>query len=145
MANRPTTPEIFWMRVIKTPTCWLYQRGAQSCGHCRVSFMGRRMLAHRVSYMLHYGAFDETLDICHKCDVPNCVNPAHLFIGTHADNMTDKTRKGRAAKKLTAAIVLDIRKRVQHGETHRAIAAQLGVSHRTVGNAASRLSWGHVQ
>lgn len=58
-----------------------------------------KMLAHRVSYQLYYHDDISSNDIiCHKCDNPKCINPLHLFKGTHADNVADKVAKGRQAK-----------------------------------------------
>lgn len=57
------------------------------------------MLAHRVSYQLHTGEDISSNDIiCHTCDNPACINPKHLFRGTHKDNVQDKVNKGRQAK-----------------------------------------------
>lgn len=59
----------------------------------------RHVLMHRVAYQLHYNDIIETSDvICHKCDNPACINPKHLFKGTHKSNSDDKLSKGRQAK-----------------------------------------------
>lgn len=74
------------------------------------------MKAHRASYILAYGNFDKNLLVCHKCDTPLCVNPEHLFLGTHSDNIADRDKKSRQARrskhgksKLTEIQVKEIR------------------------------------
>jgi hypothetical protein len=57
------------------------------CG--RIRFNGKNELAHRISWMLHYGNIPEEMNVLHKCDNPQYVNPNHLFLGTHKDNMND--------------------------------------------------------
>jgi len=76
--------------------CWLWTGGTNNLlyGHFKVE--GKNYYAHRASYELHKGPIPDGYEVCHTCDVPLCVNPDHLFVGTHKDNMSDSARKGRA-------------------------------------------------
>lgn len=60
---------------------------------------GERLLAHRLAYLIQFGEFDRNLHICHKCDNPRCVNPFHLYAGTHQDNMRDRIGKKHKKKR----------------------------------------------
>jgi len=73
--------------------CWLWERCVLTNGYCLIS--GR--LAHRVSYEAFYSAIPSGMFVCHRCDTRACVNPDHLYLGTHADNMRDMKVRGRAA------------------------------------------------
>ena len=76
--------------------CLLYLKGTtQRSGHTQVHFEGKMAGAHRVAWMLANGPVPEGMCVCHSCDVPRCVNPAHLWLGTVADNNADRDRKGR--------------------------------------------------
>lgn len=108
----------------------------------------RMLLAHRVAYELAFGQIPIETLVCHKCDVPACVNPDHLFLGTQTDNMGDAVLKGRAARgerqgssKLTEQQVKKIK--MARG-THESIASYFGVSRRTVGMIKRGERWGHV-
>jgi len=84
--------------------CWLWT-GYVDCswGYGQVPFRGDKYggrTAHRVSYVLFVGAVPEGMLVLHKCDVRCCVNPDHLFVGTHRDNQQDKCRKGRHGNQL---------------------------------------------
>ena len=94
------------------------------------------------------------MSVCHTCDVRCCVNPDHLFLGTHDDNMKDRDEKGRQAKqkgsshglaKLTEADVLDIRARyAAGGVTQRELAEEYGVNQSLVSYIKNKQIWKHI-
>lgn len=76
--------------------CWIYTGFLDPEGYGKFMEAGKQLRAHRYSYTLHKGNIPEGLFVCHTCDVPCCVNPDHLWLGTHDDNMKDKVKKGRS-------------------------------------------------
>lgn len=75
--------------------CWEWFGGASADGYGRFTHKGRKLLAHRVSWEVHSGSIPRGMLVLHRCDNPPCVNPSHLFLGTHKDNAQDRERKGR--------------------------------------------------
>lgn len=73
------------------------KRGRMGYGH--ITWRGRSYAAHRLAYEAFVGPIPIKIHVLHKCDTPACVNPDHLFLGTHDDNMADKKNKGRASKR----------------------------------------------
>lgn len=106
---------------------------------------GAVLYAHRVAWELVYGKIPTGIHVLHRCDNPSCVNIAHLFCGSHQDNMTDKVVKGRHGRaKLTENIVSECRDRYKAGETQTALALEFGVSTAAMSHAVNGIHWKHV-
>jgi hypothetical protein len=85
-----------WSNVEKTSTCWFWRgRCVNNKGYASIWHGRRSFGVHRISYTLAKGEIPEGLCVLHKCDVPLCVNPDHLFLGTQLDNIRDCEQKGR--------------------------------------------------
>jgi len=146
-----TLEERFWTKVNKTDYCWLWT----SCsirGYGRFFLSGSTQVAHRVSWEIHNGEIPDGLCVLHKCDVRNCVNPSHLFLGTNQDNVDDKVAKGRQLKgeatgraKLTDEKVVEIRnKHAVDGVAQCRLAAMYNVTQATIFAVINRKTWAHV-
>lgn len=92
-----TPEERFWDKVNKTDTCWLWTANT-SHGYGLFMVEGKRVRTHVYSFIIANGGYEKGLVVCHSCDTPTCVNPAHLSIGTQADNLRDMYQKGRGAR-----------------------------------------------
>ena len=138
-------------RVIRVPEsgCWLWM-GKTSRGYGVIETKGLRVYAHRASWELFNNRSPVGLSVCHRCDVPCCVNPHHLFAGTHRQNMDDMVKKGRQQRivgvdklfaKLDAEKVIAIR---VDPRPHRTIASEYGIASPTVCRIKNRQAWSHV-
>lgn len=100
MDGQGVKPDVqrFWRKVNKTATCWLWTGSTLPFGHGTLGFEGNHWLAHRLSWHLHFGPIPIGKKVLHDCDVPACINPKHLYIGTDQDNANDKVDRGRQQK-----------------------------------------------
>jgi hypothetical protein len=147
----------FYERAIPEPMsgCWIWTGGQTVLGYGLLRSGGRVVLAHRFSYELHHGPLGG-LCALHRCDLPPCVSPAHLFAGTPADNSADMAAKGRWGNrpaigvahhnaKLNPEAVRAILSAAKAGGSRYALAEKYGVSYPTIEGVIHRRVWRHVR
>lgn len=152
-----TQQERFWPKVDKSGVdeCWVWTARCHRQGYGLLSeWDGKRrtrLLAHRLAWEFTFGPIPVGLCVLHSCDNPPCVNPAHLFVGTHQDNIADMVRKGRQCRgacspnaRLTEDDVRAIRERFAAGENYRALGAEFGIHPEYVYKLAARRNWAAV-
>jgi hypothetical protein len=83
---------------IRLSDCVLWHLSRNSFGHGQKMFKGKLWTAHRWMWVQAYGPIPEGMQVNHKCDNPPCVNPAHLYLGTQADNVRDMDQRGRSRR-----------------------------------------------
>jgi hypothetical protein len=145
--EHPKGPVAFWSYVpdhLSPDGCWEWQGNVDSHGYGSFgnrSHLGNKQ-AHRLIYESQVSPIPEGLFVLHRCDNPPCVNPAHLFLGTQADNMADKVAKGRTSRKLTFAQVAEIEDRWAASRVPKMqLAREFGVAPVTISNILNGISY----
>lgn len=150
-----TVEQHFWPKVNKTDGCWLWTGAPNRGGYGPMMIGGRKgykALAHRVSWELANGPIPSDMFVLHNCpggDNPACVNPAHLWLGTRADNQRDMAEKNRSLygeRSLKAKITSDqasaIRVRYsQGGISQKALGKEFGISQAGISMIVTEKNW----
>jgi hypothetical protein len=152
---KPTWEDKFWAKVEMIPFHPCYEWAPGKKEKTYGVFRDRKQvstLAHRLSWVLHFGPIPNKLWVLHRCDNPPCVRPEHLFLGTVQDNNADRDHKGRkamgsllSAAKLSEADVIEMRNLVLGGATSRkAVCIKYGITKGTLSKIVCRKAWRHV-
>lgn len=151
--------ERFWEKVDQSGDCWIWTAARHPHGYGSFSVgVGSdrvRVPAHRMAYMFFQGPIPEGLHVRHKCDNPPCVNPDHLELGTHQDNMRDMVERGRNVlpptegehnpnARFTELQVRQMRAMRARGMFHREIGEVFGTDPGTIAHIVSHAGWQHV-
>ena len=138
--------------------CWIWQgaiknTSGKSLAYGWITYRSKQMNAHRAAWIVNFGEIPDEMFECHTCDVPRCVNPEHLFLGSPSDNMRDMWAKkrhssptlgiiGSRSAKLQLREVVQIRELLAAGKMQRDIAAKFGVTQSSISLINAGKNWG---
>ena len=148
--------ERFEKHITKTDNCWLWKGAKKGQNYGSFSINGKDYRAHRIAYKLYINDYDQSLNVLHSCDHTLCVNPDHLFLGTHQENMNDKVNKNRQAKmpgelcpthKLTEKEVIEIIKNFEnkYRGMFSNLSKQYNVSSSTIECIYHKRTWTYLE
>lgn len=152
--KRSDLERIIYGLAFDTTDCWYWRGSHTNLGYGVVAAAGEKR-AHRAAWVLWNGPIPKGMNVLHKCDVRCCVNPDHLFLGTHTDNMRDMTRKGRGkvprlrgnaspVRKLHSQSVHEIRMKYQTGSFSQSqLAKEYNVAQATINRIINGKAWQH--
>lgn len=137
--------------------CWKWTGDKTKLGYGRFRINDKLYQTHRVSYALFVDTIPDGMEVCHSCDNRGCVNPSHLWLGTHLENIRDMEKKGRHPHnfiargekiknhKLTEKDIHQIRVMIEEGYTQQEIANVFGIARTNISLIKSGKSWGWLK
>jgi len=133
--------------------CWIWQKGLSVDGYGKLSIDGKKQSVHRIAYQEWIGPIPDGKEVCHTCDVRNCCNPKHLFVGTHKENIQDMHKKGRAhpiggdenpRSTIKESDVMNVFFLLSLGLTVKEVSDKTEINGRVVSGIATLTSWRSV-
>lgn len=129
--------------------CFIYTGKVDKDGYPSFSYLNKFIRGNQLSWILMNGEIPNGMCVCHTCDDPRCINPAHLFLGTNKENTADRNEKNRQARgqkqafcKLTQEKVILMREDYfQKGKTLKTISTEFGVCPATAREAIQGINW----
>jgi hypothetical protein len=152
--GRPTLLERFQSKYHPDPEtgCWLWIAGRFAQGYALIAVHRQAKKAHRIAWELFRGPIPPGMLVCHTCDIMHCVNPEHLFLGTHLDNTRDMIAKGRhrfgmaGERNPRAKLTLDqVREIRSSSENQYVLAERYGVTQSNISIIQSGVNWKHAR
>lgn len=150
----PITVEAFWSRAVRSACgCLEWTGSLNKDGYGHLGYRRKYWLAHRLAWKLHHSQeIPVGACVCHSCDNPKCIDPAHLFLGSQAENMSDMRAKGRRKEinagsengraKLSDDSVREIRRAYKNNELNQvALAEKFSVSQTVISLIVTRKTW----
>jgi hypothetical protein len=133
--------------------CWNWRKATTSRGYGTFTYRSKKERANRVSYLVFKGFIPEGIFVCHTCDNPSCVNPDHLYLGTHQQNVDDKLKRNRQPRgekinlaKLKEKDIIKIRSSYENKEkTQQSLADEYNVSQTAISRIIHKKTWGHLK
>ncbi|AZS13030.1 hypothetical protein Ro45lw_42 [Escherichia phage Ro45lw] len=149
MKNGTASERLARLSTVEVTGCVRFTGGLNSSGYGNLWVDGKTVGAHRVAYELANGPIPKGSVLRHTCDNRYCVNPEHLVLGTHRENMEDMTKRGRQARgsKISTCVLSeeDVRSIRSSDKSGVELAQIFGISPVTISRIKRRLTWQHVE
>ena len=145
--EKKTTKQRFYEKV---GIDWMWKGTKDTHGYGQMVVNGVTILAHRLSYQIHNGEIPVGMHVLHSCDIPCCMNPEHLHLGTNYDNVKERVERGRSGAchgelhgraKLNRRQVEEIRIKYAKGVTQTQLGKMYGISQSSIGKIVNFLHW----